>query len=154
MFDKYIVGQDGVVVSKYNGKPLSSHVDKKGYHRVSIHCKDGRKTCLLHRMVALEHIPNPGNLPQVNHLDGNKSNNNVSNLEWTTGKDNVKHSVTTGLVKRGSERTNSKLTEAMVLDMRGLREFEKLTYYTLSDMFGVSYQTVHKVCARITYTHI
>lgn len=154
MFERYIVGQDGVITSKYNGKPLSVHVDKKGYHRVNIHLDEGKKTYLLHRVVALMHLPNPRGLPQINHIDGDKSNNSVTNLEWCTGKENVKHSVDVGLVKRGSDRPNAKLTDEQVLLMRELRNTKKCTYYELAEMFNISYQSAHRVCARLTYTHL
>ena len=55
---------------------------KKGYHTITL-CKEGkRETFLVHRLVAQAFIPNPNNLPQVNHIDENKDNNSVSNLEW------------------------------------------------------------------------
>jgi len=154
MFDKYIVGQDGHIVSKYNGKILAVHIDRKGYHRVNIHTDCGKKTFLLHRVIALVHIPNQENSPQINHLDGDKSNNCVDNLEWSTGKANVEHSVLTGLVKRGKDRPNSKLTDDMVIELRRLRKVEGLTYYELADKFGIAYQTAHKVCSLQTYTHL
>jgi len=154
MFDKYVVGKDGAIVSKYNGRVLAVHVDKKGYHRVNIHCEAGKKTYLLHRVVALVHLPNPGNLPQINHLDGDKANNSVDNLEWTTGRENVAHSVRTGLVKRGDKRPNAKLSDEMVHEIRRLRECEGLTLGALGEMFNLSDAGIHKVCTRLTYTHI
>ena len=154
MFDKYLVGKDGSVVSKYNDKTLSVHVDKKGYHRVNIHSDNGRKTYLVHRVVALVHIPNPHDLPQVNHLDGDKSNNCVDNLEWCTGRQNVKHSVESGFVKRGSNRPNAKLTDEQVLRMRDLRDGGGYTYYELGRLFNISYQSAQRVCAKLTYSLI
>ncbi|CAM0029192.1 HNH endonuclease [Vibrio phage D529] len=70
-----------------------------GYWHVKIQTPDGRKTAYLHRLVAEAFIPNPLNLPQVNHIDGNKDNNHYSNLEWCTQEDNNLHAKDTGLLR-------------------------------------------------------
>lgn len=68
------------------------------YYSVLLHVGKGKMICKrVHRLVAETFLPNPHNLPQVNHIDGNKLNNNVSNLEWVTGKENVDHAWRTGL---------------------------------------------------------
>jgi hypothetical protein len=68
---------------------------KDGYCYIKIE----RKNKSVHRLVASLYIPNPENFPVVNHKDGNKSNNNIENLEWTTRKENSLHAYKTGLVK-------------------------------------------------------
>lgn len=67
-------------------KILKTYVDKDGYLTVMLN--NPRKTFLVHRLVAEAFLPNPDNLPQVNHKDENKQNNNVENLEWCTVKYN------------------------------------------------------------------
>lgn len=70
----------------------------KGYLGVVLYDKDSKgKTYKIHRLVAQAFIPNPNNLPQVNHIDGNKENNNVNNLEWCNQKENMQHSYKIGL---------------------------------------------------------
>ena len=65
---------------------------KKGYLRVDLYDADGiRKHYKVHRLVANAFIPNPDGKPQVNHKDGNKANNSVTNLEWVTDKENKDH---------------------------------------------------------------
>lgn len=72
-------------------------VNEKGYLSVEF-IKDGkRKRFKVHRLVAMEFIPNPLNRTEINHIDGNKSNNSVENLEWSTRSDNLKHAYATGL---------------------------------------------------------
>ena len=69
-----------------------------GYFKVPLTNKEHiRKYFLVHRLVAQAFIPNPNNLPQVNHIDGNKENNCITNLEWCTREDNIKHAYKIGL---------------------------------------------------------
>lgn len=84
------------------GRTLKPASDTNGYLVVTL-CKDGaRKTVSIHRLVAEAFIPNPDNLPQVDHLDCDKKNNNVHNLEWVTAKENTDRAYKNGLnpVKR------------------------------------------------------
>lgn len=79
-------------------KPHLNGPSKSKYPTVHLHTGKGNMTCLaVHRLVAEAFIPNVNNLPQVNHIDGNKCNNRADNLEWVTGQDNVTHAWTNGL---------------------------------------------------------
>lgn len=83
-------------------KIITGSPNDKGYVKVGL-SKDGHEIQMaLHRLVALHFIPNPNNLPEVNHLDFNKLNNAYSNLEWTTGQGNMDHYYGSGQVKRGT----------------------------------------------------
>lgn len=84
---------------------LKQEITVDGYSRVVL-CKNGmKKHMAVHRLVALTYIPNPNNLPQVNHKDENPQNNSVDNLEWCTGKQNCNY----GLHRqRISQRLNTK----------------------------------------------
>lgn len=76
-------------------KPLPND---RGYHRVDL-SKFGRsKRYRIHRLVAEAFIPNPNNFPEINHIDGNKQNNSINNLEWCTRKHNMKEAYKLGLV--------------------------------------------------------
>ena len=75
----YKVTSSGEIINK-DGHTLRPYMSSKGYQMVKIK----RKGLLIHRLVAIEHIPNPNNLPCVNHKDENKLNNSVDNLEWCT----------------------------------------------------------------------
>lgn len=70
-----------------------------GYLQVSLHNNTKQKVCSVHRLVAIAFIENPENKPQVNHIDGNKQNNCVDNLEWTTCQENIQHAWDTGINK-------------------------------------------------------
>lgn len=80
------------------GKKLNPDIAQNGYYRITL-CKNGnKKQVYLHRLIAEYFIPNPLNLPQVNHKDGNKQNCAVDNLEWVTVQDNVIHAYKHGLI--------------------------------------------------------
>lgn len=84
---------------RFKEKMLAPVYNQKGYARVGLKDKNHhQRTLSIHRLVAEAFIPNPDNLPQVNHKDENKSNNNVENLEWTSCKDNVNYG--TGVKRR------------------------------------------------------
>lgn len=87
----YLVYPDGTIFSLYRNKEIKHKLDKQGYHIVNIKINNQTKTRRVHRMVALCFIPNPNNLPQVNHKDENKNNNNIDNLEWVTVKQNCNY---------------------------------------------------------------
>ena len=85
-YDKYQISNTGRVKSLNNRKPkiLNPTKNSHGYLLVSLSKRGKRKSCKVHRLVAMAFIPNYENKPAVNHKDENKENNNVSNLEWCT----------------------------------------------------------------------
>lgn len=87
--DRYYVSSDGRVIGA-NGllKPVKG---KDGYMRVNVAIDGKFRLCLVHRLVAENFIPNPENKAEVNHIDGDKSNNDISNLEWVTREENIQH---------------------------------------------------------------
>lgn len=98
--EQYQVSNTGLVRNKFTGHVLAAAQDKKGYLKVRLSLHDKKVSVRVHRMVAIAFIPNPENLPQVNHKDGNKKNNHVSNLEWASNYDNMQHAICNGLINR------------------------------------------------------
>ncbi len=125
---------------------------KRGYVTVSI----GGKLRKVHRLVALAFIPNPDFKPEINHRDGIKNNNRVSNLEWETGKENVKHAVENGLFNslRGSKHPHSKLTEEIVLEIRREYATKEISQTDLAKKYGVPQGRISCVVNRKSWTHI
>jgi hypothetical protein len=87
----YAVTSDGEIYSYDLEDFLSPGVNKDGYCCVGLSKNGQSKTFLVHRLVAQAYIPNPEGKPQVNHIDENKQNNSMFNLEWTTCKENINH---------------------------------------------------------------
>lgn len=96
---KYQVSNWGRVRNK-KGEIIKPYLNHKGYEKVSLSNGINSRTNKhrVHRLVAQAFIPNPENYPQVNHKDGNKHNNSVSNLEWCTNLQNAQHAA---LLRRG-----------------------------------------------------
>ena len=87
----YAVTPEGEVYSYKSKKFLKPGVNHKGYLFVNL-CKNGKVECFrVHRLIAMAYIPNPDNLPQVNHRDENKTNNCLQNLEWCDSKYNANY---------------------------------------------------------------
>lgn len=105
------VSNEGRVRSLLRGTPrvLKPQTDNNGYYRITVTVERVKATYKVHREVAKAFIDNPDNLPQVNHKDGNKTNNRVSNLEWMTNRENAHHAINNGLwdsVIEGARREN------------------------------------------------
>ena len=87
----YAITKDGQVWSYHSQRFLAPYKTNTGYLRVDLRKDGARKQMTVHRLVAEAYIPNPENLETVNHIDENKENNNVENLEWLSRADNVRY---------------------------------------------------------------
>lgn len=108
-FEDYCITTKGDVINN-RGKTLKPYKSKSGYLNVYIYNYNGKKGFRVNRLVAFAFIPNPLNKPQVNHLDGDKLNNKVNNLEWCTGAENMQHAHKMGLMNplKGKDNNRSK----------------------------------------------
>lgn len=102
-FEHYLISEDGkTIINTKTGKNISINYKKRNgkqdYTNVCLFVNGKRKYLTVHRLVALTYIPNPENKPQVNHIDGNKWNNDSSNLEWCTRYENMQHAEQNNLV--------------------------------------------------------
>lgn len=126
------------------------------YYRVQL-SRDGKlKKFLVSRLVALHFLKNPKNLPEVNHKNGDKSNNKVSNLEWCTTSENILHAFRTGLkyMTRGEKCSWSKLTKEQVLDIRLRWKLKMYNMREIADHFKINKTTVWKIIHRKIWRHI
>lgn len=95
----YQVSNCGRIKSMYHNKVVTGGKYPNGYRFIALSKDHVKRNCLVHRLVALTFINNPDNLPVVNHIDGNKQNNTVNNLEWVTQGENLKYAVDIGLME-------------------------------------------------------
>lgn len=123
-------------------KPMKKNITGNGYHSIGISKNNSVKKEYVHRLVALCFIPNPENKPQVNHINGIKTDNRVDNLEWVTQSQNNKHSYDIGIKKptnqKGFKNGNSRLTDCEVKEIRNLWENGNITKLKLAEIYKVS----------------
>lgn len=114
----------------------------RGYLVVNLGKNSKKFTAKVHRLVAEAFIENPDNLPEVNHLDGNKANPAKTNLEWSTGSGNSQHAFKIGLcvspMKKGAICNAKKLDSSKVPVIRDLYNTKLFPHSMLASMFGVS----------------
>ena len=146
----YSITEDGVVYSHLKGIWLKKIRQKTGYLTVTLFKEKRGKMFQIHRLVADAYLENVENKPMVNHIDLNKENNNISNLEWVTAKENINHAILNGLMC-GENNGNSKLTSEIVKQIREKYKFRKYTYGMLSKEYGVGKTYVGRIINRTVW---
>ena len=144
-YPNYLVTSSGGVFN-LSGHRIACPNDKKGYPRVYLRRNGVAKQHRIHRLVARAFIPNPENKAQVNHKDGDKTNNHISNLEWCTQSENMRHSYKSlgHRVMVGEKNGKAKLSDKDVKDMKS-KHSQGLTYRELASTYGVSYNHVYEI---------
>lgn len=137
---------------------LKNEVSKCGYYRIHVSHEGKIYRELVHRLVAMAFLPNPKNKPCVNHIDGDKSNNAVDNLEWCTYGENNKHAYDAGLKdSKGENNGQHKLTEEQVLEIRSLYQKRKINGNNgrvLAEKYGVNPKTITDIVNRKLWAFI
>lgn len=147
----YIVTENGrVYATNYRNAGSFCELpqfDRKGYKVVNLNI-DNKETCVLvHRLVALAFIENPRNCPEVNHEDGNKSNNSVENLIWVTKSENRIHGISTGLITfhNGEDHHFAKITKKTAKKICKMLEKNVLTIDEIAEVAGTTRGTVYSI---------
>jgi len=132
----------------------------------------GRKTYQVHRLVALTYLPNPKNLPSINHVDGNPLNNRVNNLEWVSHSENMRHAIKNGLFnplsgkqqlnrskigrvtgpKNGKVNRKFSIEEARNIQLINI--VGKKSRLSISKVYDCSSKTIDNICNGKTYKEI
>jgi DNA-binding transcriptional regulator YiaG len=146
---RYEASERGEIRHSLNKNVRKARINKYGYLQLNFSKNDGTgksDTILIHRLIAMTFIPNPNNLPEVNHIDGNKQNNHVSNLEWCSYSENGKHSHKIGLqqAQKGETHVGAKLTNDQAKRIRQLYK-EGISQQKLADFFNVSQITISRI---------
>lgn len=109
----------------------------------------------VHRLVAQHFIPNPDNLPVINHLDNNGFNNHVSNLEWTTVKGNTQHAIAIGALKlKGEDNPMAKYDKALVLKIREMYDVDKIRICNIARQLDLPTKYIDLIVHRKRWKHV
>ena len=132
-------------------------IDKDGYYRVRLTLANGkRRKFPVHRLVLgmFSPINNMTEL-QVNHIDGNKHNNTLENLEWCTSKENIHHAMRIGLRNdKGENNWGHKLSNEQVIYIRNLYKTKQYTEKQIAEQYNVHEETIGKIIRGITWKNL
>ena len=152
--DFYEISNFGKIRNSRTKRVLKQNINQHGYKLYvgTLGSRSKTKGIIIHRAVAEAFIPNPENKPQVNHIDGNKENNCVDNLEWVTNKENVTHAIKTGLQNNSGEHNGkAKLTQQQAEEIRKIRKEKNVPYRQIAKKYNVSHYTIIQICKNRYY---
>ena len=140
-YENYKVSCNGEVINSH-GRLLKASLSSKGYKEVVLYNVGDRTKFKVHRLVAITFIPNPENKPQVNHINGDKADNRVENLEWATNSENIQHAYDNALnvMKTGGQHPRSKSVKQEAIGGHfvkiwgSIREIERELNYSSSNI--------------------
>ena len=151
----YYINPFGEIINK-KGKILKQRLNNRDYPIIDLYlAKRVKRTFTVHELVAKTFIPNPNNLPTVNHIDGIKTHNYINNLEWATYSDNNKHAYDTGLHKslKGEESPFAKHSEEIVHKICKMLEIEP-SPKKVAEEIGVSLSLVRSIKSKESWTSV
>ena len=149
------------IVMRKNGRPYSvpelikeRQIDHKGYDRIGLNKNGKKKRFFVHRLALQAFNPSSDETLEVNHIDGNKLNNNVENLEWVTSSENSIHAFKNNLHNHQGERnTNASITDSEAKEIKKLKG-KGLTQKEVGEMFGTTNYVVANIWNRRGWTHV
>lgn len=142
------------------GRILKQRTNPGGYYYVELSKNGTKATFAIHQLVAQAFLDNPGNKPIVNHIDGNKLNNSLTNLEWATYSQNLQHAYKTGLRRTvsieavGTKNYKRKLKPEQVIEIKRLLATGNLTHKDIATKFDVARSTVTEIKSGRRWKHL
>lgn len=135
-------------------KNMKIFTERVGYKRVVLTKNKIESKVRVHRLVAEAFIPNPLDKPHVNHIDNDKTNNHILNLEWCTPKENTLHAVKQKRHVYGTKVSTSRLTEKDVVSIKDLYSRGCISQRNLAKKFCVNQSTILRILLNKTWKHI
>ena len=139
----YDITKEGKCINRKTGHVKKTFISNTGYERVSLWNKGKNKKYSIHRLVATKYIDNPNNYKQINHIDGNKLNNNVDNLEWCDLSQNIKHAYKNNLIK-----VNTTKVIQYSKDMKKIKEWNSIK--EVENELKINHANIITVCKQNT----
>lgn len=149
----YTISNKGVIRSLYTGKIIKQYLNRYGYYQVRLYKNRKPRNFTVHRLVAETFIPNIHNAESVNHIDGNKTNNKVENLEWCSFSDNFNKAYNNGLLPKGTHNGNAIFNDEQI---RFIRDAYKSGYSgrQLARVFNTTHDVIGDIISRKSYSNI
>jgi hypothetical protein len=154
LYNNYLIYEDDTIISlfrqwgryvTYKKLIMKSKMSKNGYRTIILTRNEVKKYMTIHRLVALAFIPNIDNKLQVNHIDGDKSNNHVNNLEWCTSNENINHANNLGLFKKLDKHPNAKLTNRQVNEIKELLKLTDILIIDIAKLYNVTANSISHI---------
>ena len=142
---RFEISQSGIIRNVKTKYIKSQYISDTGYYMITISKNNKSKPYRVHRLLANNFIKNPKKLKEVNHIDGNKLNNDLSNLEWVSHFGNMQHAFSTGLANNtGIKNGMSKLNEIKVREIKELLK-QGISQYKIAKKYNVSRSAILKI---------
>jgi hypothetical protein len=157
-YPNYLISSESRVMNKTTGKLKAISMHKHGHRVVRLFNEGKHQLLKIYRLKAIAFIPNTLNKREVNHIDGNRLNEDLSNMEWATPKENMKHSYDTGLCngyfKKGLEHQHAKLSKDDVYNIRDLRHKYNFRYKDIGSLYNITMDHAFRVANRKVHSHV